>query len=111
MSPATPKCPRAGVSPCSSALGSIPHRKGVMGMRFATVLLTGVLSFAAAAGATSLRDNPGYLDFQAMGFFNEDDLSVNVNLDGSLLSLLAAVGATEDRDAAEVLAKLDAVQV
>ena len=80
-------------------------------MRFATVLMTGALSLAAAAGATDLRDNVGYLDFQAMGFFNEDDLSVNVNLDGSLLKLISAIGADDDQDAAELLAKLDAVQV
>lgn len=80
-------------------------------MRLAKILLCVGLVLAPAARAGSLRDNAAYLDFQAMGFFDESDLSVNVNLDGSLLRLLASLGSHEDPDAAAVLGKLEAVQV
>jgi uncharacterized protein DUF4252 len=79
-------------------------------MRFATILLCGGLALASAAGAAGLRDNAAYLDFQAMGFFDESDLSVNVNVEAPLLRLLAALDG-HDREASEVLGKLDAVQV
>jgi hypothetical protein len=75
------------------------------------MLLCGGLALASAAGAASLRDNPAYLDFQAMGLFNEEDLSVNVNIEGSLLKLISALAGHEEPEAADVLGKLDAVQV
>ena len=79
-------------------------------MRFATILLCGA-SPGLGAGAAELRDNSAYLDFQAMGFFDESDIQRQREPRKTPAPRLLAALDNDDHDSAEVLANLDAVQV
>jgi hypothetical protein len=74
----------------------------------ATVLL--VLA-ASAAWGQKLTDQPGYLPLEQLDLFPQDKLSVEINIQGALLSLIAAAAKQEDPEFSSLMAGLKAVTV
>ncbi len=81
-------------------------------MRKPIVLLT-ALFFLAAAGARAqkLESQPGYVPIEELGLFPSDKLSVEINLTGPLLRMVAAATKQEDPDFSAVMASLKSIQV
>jgi hypothetical protein len=82
----------------------------MMMRRFATLTL---LLFLAAAGARAqkLADDPGYLRIQELDLFPSDKLSVEVNIEGALLRMVAAATRKEDPEFSAIVAGLKSIQV
>jgi hypothetical protein len=81
-------------------------------MRKPIVLVT-VLLFLAVAGvqAQKLESQPGYLSIQDLGLFPPDKLSVEINLTGPLLRMVAEATKHDDPDFSAVMASLKSIQV
>jgi hypothetical protein len=81
-------------------------------MRKPIVLLT-VLLFLAAAGARAqkLESQPGYVPIEELGLFPADKLSVENNIDGPLLRMVAEATKREDPGFSAVLAGLKSIKV
>jgi uncharacterized protein DUF4252 len=74
-----------------------------------TVLL---LFLSGAAGwAQKLSDQPGYVSIEELGIFAREDLSVEINLDGSILRMVAEATRGDDPEFAKVMSGLKAIQV
>lgn len=74
-----------------------------------TVLL---LFLSGAAGwAQKLSDQPGYVSIEELGIFPREDLSVEINLDGAILRMVAAATRGDDPEFAKVMSGLKAIQV
>lgn len=81
-------------------------------MRRLTVFWTFFLFLTATAGwAQKLSDQPGYVSFQELELFPREDLTVEINLDGSILRMVAAATRGDDPEFAKVMAGLKAIQV
>jgi len=80
-------------------------------MRTPTIVLTLMLALAAAAGhAQNLESQPGYVPIDKLGLFPPDKVSVEINLEGPLLHLVAA--ATKDDPAfSSVMAGLKSIKL
>ena len=75
-------------------------------------LLVGIVAMACGAGAAEDPANlPGYVDFQSLGIPSEAEASVEVLLEGSLLSLVCEAAKNHDPEASEFLSQLRAVRV
>jgi hypothetical protein len=80
-------------------------------MRKPLVLIVTLLFLAAAAGrAQKLESLPGYVPIEELNLFPPDDLSVEVNLNGPLLHLVAAA-AKDDPGFSSVMAGLKSIKV
>jgi hypothetical protein len=66
---------------------------------------------ALPATAQSLESQPGYVDFQRFGAFSEDDLTVEVNLGGALLRMLATTLEDEEEEFARLLREIQGLRV
>jgi Domain of unknown function (DUF4252) len=79
----------------------------------ATVLL--VLAASAAWGqnqtAQKLTDQPGYVPLDQLDLFPRDKLSVEINIEGALMSLVAAAAKQEDPEFSSLMAGLKAITV
>lgn len=71
-----------------------------------------LLVLTAAAGWTQkLTDQPGYVPIEKLDLFPRDKLSVEINIEGALLSLIAAGSKAEDPEFASLIAGLKAITV
>lgn len=75
------------------------------------LLLTFFFLGATAASAQKLSDQPGYLPLQELGLFPRDKLSVEINLEGFLLRLVARATRGEDPAFADLVGGLKAIRV
>lgn len=83
-------------------------------MRLKIYLISGllVLSFTSQTlPQEDLEKLPGYVDFNSMGLFGEEEATIEVFLKGSLLNLIAEVTKLEDPELAELLSKLKVIRV
>lgn len=80
-------------------------------MRKPTIVLTLLLALAAAAGhAQKLESEPGYVPIEKLDLFPPDKVSVEINLEGPLLHMVAA--ATKDDPAfSSVMAGLKSIKL
>jgi hypothetical protein len=80
-------------------------------MRKPIIVLTLLLALAAAAGhAQTLESQPGYVPIEKLGLFPPDKVSVEINLEGPLLHMVAA--ATKDDPAfSAVMAGLKSIKL
>jgi hypothetical protein len=80
-------------------------------MRKPTIVLTLLLALAAAAGhAQKLESLPGYVPIEQLDLFPPDKVSVEINLEGPLLHMVAA--ATKDDPAfSAVMAGLKSIKL
>ncbi len=72
-------------------------------------LALGVLAWPATA--QPLESHAGYVDFQRFGSFSDDDLTVEINLGGALLKMLAVTLEDEEEEFAQLLAGLKGLRV
>lgn len=81
-------------------------------MRRLIVSLTLSFFLTATAGwAQKLSDQPGYVSIEELGIFPREDLSVEINLDGAILRMVAAATRGDDPEFAKVMSGLKAIQV
>jgi len=81
-------------------------------MRKTLILATLLLVLTAAAGrAQKLTDQPGYVPVEQLDLFPRDKLSVEINIEGALMSLIAAGARSEDPEFSSVIAGLKAITV
>jgi hypothetical protein len=77
-----------------------------------TLRVFGFLILAAcAASAQKLADDPGYVPFVELGLFPRQDLSVEVNLGGGLIKLVAAAAKKNDPELYSLLSGLKSIQL
>jgi hypothetical protein len=80
-------------------------------MRAPTIVLTLMLALAAAAGrAQSLESQPGYVPIEKLDLFPPDKVSVEINLEGPLLHMVAAA-TKEDPAFSAVMAGLKSIKL
>ncbi len=70
-----------------------------------------LFAFSASAQEQALDREPGYLDFGNIEAWFGEEASVEVNVKGALLRLVAEASRGEDPDLATLLSRLKAVQV
>ena len=71
-----------------------------------------LLFLSGAAGwAQKLSDQPGYVSIEELGIFPREDLSVEINLDGAILRMVAEATRGDDPAFAEVMSSLKSIQV
>lgn len=63
------------------------------------------------AAPQKLADQPGYLPLAELGLFSPNDATVEINLEGPLLRMVAGATRGEDPDFASVIANLRSIQV
>jgi hypothetical protein len=81
-------------------------------MRKPIILTIALLFLAAASGsAQKLEDQPGYLPLEQLDLFPRDKLSVEVNLEGAVLRLIAEATKLEDPGFSSMIAGLKAIKV
>lgn len=75
------------------------------------VVLTLTVLCAVHADAQSAQDHPGYFPIENLGILSAEDLSLEVNLLGPMLRLVAAAETEEDPEFAALVSRLEAVRV
>ncbi len=75
------------------------------------LVLLAALLFAPSSSAQSVEDLPGFVDFEAFGDFDIDDLKVEINLGGSLLKMLSSAVEDESGSFADLVRGLSLVKV
>ena len=80
-------------------------------MRKTIILGTVLLILAASAGQSQkLTDQPGYVPLGQLDLFPKDKLSIEINIEGALMSLIAAA-AKDDPEFSSLMAGLKAITV
>jgi len=75
-------------------------------------LATFLLVLTASAGwSQKLSDQPGYIPLEQLDLFPRDKLSVEINIDGALMRLIAAGAKGEDPEFSSLIAGLKAINV
>lgn len=74
-------------------------------------VFTVLLWAACAASAQKLADEPGYVPLSELGLFPRQDLSVEVNLGGGLIKLVAAAAKKDDPELSSLLSGLKNIQL
>jgi hypothetical protein len=81
-------------------------------MRKTIITLTVLLLLAAAAGqAQNLTAQPGYVPLEKLDLLPQEKLSVEINIEGALLSLIAAGSKKADPEFSSLMAGLKAIKV
>src|SRR5215217_6212034 len=81
-------------------------------MRKTITLATVLFVLGASAGwAQKLTDQPGYVPLDQLDLFPRDKLSVEINIEGALMSLVAAAAKQEDPEFSSLMAGLKAITV
>lgn len=81
-------------------------------MRKTYILVPILLVLAATAGrAQKLTDQPGYVPIEQLDLFPREKLSVEINLEGALLRLMAAAARGADPEFSSLIAGLKAIKV
>jgi hypothetical protein len=72
-----------------------------------------LLFLASPAGwaQQKLSDQPGYVSVEQLDLFPKEDLSVEINLEGALLRMVAAATRGEDPGFAQMISNLKGIQV
>jgi hypothetical protein len=68
-------------------------------------------ALAAAQSQDTLERHPGYVDFKTLGISGDQEPTVEVNIKGSLLRLLAGSEVSDDPELGSVLKRLLAIRV
>jgi hypothetical protein len=71
----------------------------------------GATSGAAAAAEPAIENLPGYVPFAELAILPHQDLSVEIDLEGALLDMIAGAASANDPDLAKLLAGLKAIRV
>ncbi|HKI05428.1 MAG TPA: DUF4252 domain-containing protein [Thermoanaerobaculia bacterium] len=80
-------------------------------MRKTIILVVILLVLGTAAGqAQKLTDQPGYVPLEQLDLFPKDKLSLEINIEGALMSLIAA-GAKNDPEFSSLMAGLKSITV
>ena len=74
-------------------------------------VFTLLLLAALAASAQKLTDEPGYVPFAELGLFPRENLSVEINLGGGLIKLVAAATKKDDPELSSLLGGLKNIQL
>lgn len=77
-------------------------------------LITIVLALAGSTACLAqpeVEELPGYFPLEELGILQSEELSVEVNLKGALLRLVAAAVSQEDEEFAELVSGLDLIRV
>jgi len=81
-------------------------------MRKTILFVPVLLVLAATAGqAQKLTDQPGYVPIEQLDLFPREKLSVEINLEGALLNLIAAGARGADPEFSSLIAGLKAIKV
>jgi hypothetical protein len=82
-------------------------------MKLKICLVLALLSLAAAGlgRAEAQSKSSGAVDFDSLGLFTEDDLKVDISIQGTLLSLLVEATKHEDSEFSDLVAKLEGINV
>ncbi|MEM7356049.1 MAG: DUF4252 domain-containing protein [Acidobacteriota bacterium] len=64
-----------------------------------------------AEATDPLSDNPGYFPLEELDVLSSEALSIEINLHGAMLKLIAAATRSEEPEFSEIIANLDAVRV
>lgn len=81
-------------------------------MRKIIITLTVLLLLAASAGqAQNLAAQPGYVPLEKLALLPQEKLSVEINIEGALLSLIAAGSKKADPEFSSLMAGLKAIKV
>ena len=83
-------------------------------MRYRQILGAALLiAFGASAGwaQDKLEDQPGYLPFEELDILGREALSIEINLGGPLLKLVAGATREDEPEFSQLIANLDAVRV
>ena len=80
--------------------------------RFRTVLTAlGLLLAVATPMRAQLEEHPGYFPSERFGLLSSESLSLEINLSGALLGLVAAALDDEDPDFSELVGGLEGIRV
>lgn len=86
-----------------------------IGVSFLLLALLALPAFAGPDGPPpapqKLADQPGYLPLAELGLFSPNDATVEINLEGALLRMVAGATREEDPGFSSVIANLHAIQV
>lgn len=77
----------------------------------AALLLLGTIRLAEAQSNQALEREPGYVDLAAIESWFQADPTIEVNVKGALLKLVAEASRYEDPELADMLRQLKAIQV
>lgn len=75
------------------------------------VFLLVVASTASMLQAQAVEEHPGYFPLDELEFLSPEDLSVEINLRGAMLSLIGKVALEEDPEFAQMMNNLEAIRV
>lgn len=73
--------------------------------------LVGIAQTSAAQDSQDLRSQPGFVDFSAVESWFDTDATVEINLKGPLLDLVASASRNSDPEFSELIQSLKAIQV
>ena len=73
------------------------------------LLLVGLL--ATTLNAQAIEEHPGFFPLDELHFLSPEDLSVEINLRGAMLRLIAKVTGDEDPEFAQIMDNLEAIRV
>jgi hypothetical protein len=76
-----------------------------------SILLLLIALVATTLHAQTLEEHPGYFPLDELQFLSPEDLSVEVNLRGAMLRLIAKVAWDEDPEFARIMNDLEAIRV
>ena len=91
--------------------GVVRSRQRSVGLVLVALICLFLTAGGAPLGAQSLQELPGFVDFESFGEFDLDDLTVEINLSGSLLKMLSSAVQEDDGEFAQLLRGLSAVRV
>lgn len=77
----------------------------------APLVLLLFLTGSAGWAQQKLSDQPGYVSVEQLDLFPREDLTVEINLEGALLRMVAAATRGEDPGFAQVISNLKGIQV
>jgi hypothetical protein len=80
-------------------------------MRKTIFLSFAIFVLAAAGWSQDLADQPGYVPIEKLDLFPRDKLSVEINIEGALMSLIAAASKGEDPEFASLIGGLKSIKV
>ena len=80
-------------------------------LHFNVFICVGALLVTGVASAQRLDERPGYVPLDALGIADRDALSVEINLQGPLLRLVAAAAGADDPEFARLVSGLEAIRV
>ncbi len=87
------------------------RRRRTTTSRCAGILASLLLLVLAAPAGAQVEAHPGYFPVEELGFMEPEDLSLEINLAGSMLELIAAAFDDEDPEFSELVRGLQGIRV